>query len=60
MKVPSNVAGKFTPAGKLRVSINSAILFLQGGIREAIPCRVSIDLADNFAKRLGVEIEFVL
>ena len=61
MKVPSNVAGKFTPAGKLRVSINlgNPVLARRDPGSDS-PVGVSIDLADNFAKRLGVEIEFVL
>jgi polar amino acid transport system substrate-binding protein len=61
MKVPSNVAGKFTPAGKLRVSINLGNPVLaRRDPGSGSPVGVSIDLADNFAERLGVGIEFVL
>jgi len=61
MMVPSNVAGKFTPTGKLRASINLGNPVLaKRDPGSGSPVGVSIDLANNFAKQLGVGIEFVL
>jgi len=61
MMVPSNVVGKFTPTGKLRASINLGNPVLaKRDPGSGSPVGVSIDLADNFAKQLGVEIEFVI
>jgi polar amino acid transport system substrate-binding protein len=61
MKVPSRVVGIFTPTGKLRASINLGNPVLaKRDPGSGSPVGVSLDLADNFAKRLGVEIEFVL
>jgi polar amino acid transport system substrate-binding protein len=61
MKVPSIVVGKFTPTGKLRASINLGNPVLaKRDPGSGSPVGVSIDLAENFAKRLGVDIEFVL
>ena len=61
MYVPSRVVGKFIPAGKLRASINLGNPVLaKRDPGSGAPVGVSIDLADNFAKQLGVEIEFVL
>jgi len=61
MMVPSNVVGKLTPTGKLRASINLGNPVLaKRDPGSGSPVGVSIDLADNFAKQLGVEIEFVI
>jgi len=61
MMVPSSVVGKFTPTGKLRASINLGNPVLaKRDPGSGSPVGVSIDLADNFAKQLGVDIEFVL
>jgi len=61
MNAPSIVVGKFAPTGKLRASINLGNPVLAGRDPESgSPVGVSIDLAANFAERLGVEIEFVL
>jgi len=61
MRVPSSVVGKFTPTGKLRASINLGNPVLaKRDPGSGSPVGVSIDLADNFAKQLGVEIEFVI
>jgi polar amino acid transport system substrate-binding protein len=61
MKAPSTVAGKFTPTGRLRASINLGNPVLaRRDPASGSPVGVSVDLAENFAKRLGVEIEFVL
>jgi polar amino acid transport system substrate-binding protein len=61
MNVPSGVVGKLLPTGRLRAAINLGNPVLARRDPEsASPVGVSIDLADNFAKRLGVDIEFVL
>jgi len=61
MKVPSSVAGRFTPTGRLRAAINLGNPVLaQRDPESGSPAGVSIDLAENFAKRLGVGIEFVV
>jgi len=61
MKVPSNVVGKFAPTGKLRASINLGNPVLaRRDPGSGSPVGVAIDLAIHFAKRLGVEIAFVL
>jgi polar amino acid transport system substrate-binding protein len=61
MNVPSIVVGKFKPTGKLRASINLGNPVLaRRDPGSGSPVGVSIDLAENFAKRLGVDIEFVL
>jgi polar amino acid transport system substrate-binding protein len=61
MEVPPNVVGKFTPTGKLRAAINLGNPVLaKRDPGSGSPVGVSIDLANNFAKQLGVEVEFVL
>ena len=61
MEVPSRVVGKFAPTGILRAAINLGNPVLaKRDPGSGSPVGVSIDLADNFAKRLGVGIEFVL
>ena len=61
MKVPSRVVGKFSPTGKVRASINLGNPVLaKRDPGSGSPVGVSIDLADNFAKQLGVGIEFVI
>ncbi len=61
MNIPPIVIGKFIPTGKLRVSINlgNPILAKRDPVNGS-PIGVSIDLANNFAKQLGVEIELVV
>lgn len=51
----------FTPTGKLRAAINlgNPILANQSAVSN-MPHGVSIDLANNFAKRLGADIELVV
>jgi polar amino acid transport system substrate-binding protein len=61
MNVTSDVVGKFIPTGKLRAAINLGNPVLaRRDPGSGSPVGVSIDLANNFAKRLGVDIEFVI
>jgi len=56
MIVPSKVAGEFAPAGKLRSAINLGNPVLaRRDPASGSPVGVSIDLAANFAERLGVK-----
>lgn len=57
----SAVLKEFTPTGKLRASINlgNPILANKDPLTGQ-PCGVSVDLANEFAKRLGVGIELVV
>ena len=58
---PSHIIESFAPTGKLRASINLGNPILAK--REPIalqPVGVSIDLANAFAQRLGVDIEFLV
>ena len=50
----------FTPTGKLRASINLGNPILANRDERGAPVGVSIDLAEAFAARLGVELEFVV
>ena len=61
MNLTSDILRAFTPTGKLRASINlgNPILANKDAVT-GLPFGVSIDLANNFAKRLGVEIELVV
>jgi polar amino acid transport system substrate-binding protein len=61
MNIPSHIIQSFTPTGKLRASINlgNPILANRDPITQQ-PIGVSIDLANAFAQRLGVDIEFVV
>lgn len=61
MNIPSHIVQSFTPTGKLRASINlgDPILANRDPITQQ-PVGVSIDLANAFAQRLGVEAEFVV
>src|SRR4051812_36328752 len=49
----------FTPAGRLRASINLGNPILAGRDDSGKPKGVSVDLAREFAKRLGAELELV-
>lgn len=61
MNLTSDILHAFTPAGKLRASINLGNPILANkDAATGLPFGVSIDLANNFAKRLGVEIELVV
>ena len=61
MTISSNIIRSFAPTGKLRASINlgNPILANRDPITQ-LPVGVSIDLANAFAQRLGVEAEFLL
>lgn len=50
----------FTPTGRLRASINLGNPILAGRDAAGEPAGVSIDLAREFARRLGVELELVV
>lgn len=61
MTVPASVLAAFTPTGRLRASINVGNPILAG--RDAAsgePRGVSIDLAREFGRRLGVEVDLVV
>ena len=61
MNLTSDILHAFTPTGKLRASINLGNPILANkDAATGLPFGVSIDLANNFAKRLGVEIELVV
>jgi polar amino acid transport system substrate-binding protein len=58
MKIPSAIVDKLAPAGKIRASINMGNPILTNiDPVTGKPGGVSIDLANNFAKLLGVDIE---
>jgi polar amino acid transport system substrate-binding protein len=61
MHIYSSIRAAFTPTGKLRASINlgNPILANQDA-STGRPFGVSVDLAHEFASRLGVELELVL
>jgi polar amino acid transport system substrate-binding protein len=59
--MPADIASTFAPTGRLRAAINTGNAVLarknpSGGD----PSGVSVDLATEFAKRLGVSVEFVV
>jgi polar amino acid transport system substrate-binding protein len=56
--VPSDAAKELTPTGKLRAAINLGNPVLAQGTPEA-PRGVTVDLARELARRLGVELELV-
>lgn len=61
MTVDSAVLRAFTPAGKLRASINFGNPTLaRGNAETGEPEGISVDLAREFAKRLGADIELVV
>jgi polar amino acid transport system substrate-binding protein len=60
MSIDPGLRAAFTPTGTLRASINLGNPILAGTDPAGNPCGVSVDLANNFAKRLGVEIELVV
>ncbi|KAA0091125.1 ABC transporter substrate-binding protein [Paraburkholderia sp. T12-10] len=61
MKIDRSVITAFTPTGKLRASINLGNPILANKHPETgEPSGVSIDLAREFAKWLGVELELVV
>ena len=61
MKIASEVVAAFTPTGNLRASINLGNPILANtDPATGAPCGVSVDLAHEFVKRLGVGIELVV
>ena len=59
--LPSLVVRAFTPTGVLRASINLGNPILANkDAATGEPVGVSVDLARNFAQRLGVPIELVV
>ncbi|CAM4351706.1 ABC transporter substrate-binding protein [Bordetella muralis] len=60
MTIDPNVVSSFTPTGRLRASINLGNPILANRNAAGEPAGVSVDLADAFARRLGVELELVV
>jgi polar amino acid transport system substrate-binding protein len=61
MKANHHVVAEFTPVGRLRASINLGNPILaQKDPDTGAPYGVSIDLANEFAARLGVDIELIV
>ena len=60
MSIPSEVVAAFTPTGRLRASINLGNPILANADPAGKPFGVSVDLANEFARRLGVGIEVVV
>lgn len=61
MNVTQQLLQTFTPTKKLRASINLGNPILANkDPQSGLPFGVSVDLANNFAKRLGVELELVV
>ena len=61
MEISPQIIENFATTGKLRASINLGNpILVNRDSHTCDPVGVSIDLANNFAKRLGVEIQFVL
>ncbi|MGN6669842.1 MAG: ABC transporter substrate-binding protein, partial [Trinickia sp.] len=61
MNLDRSVVSAFTPTGKLRASINLGNPILASKNAETgEPFGVSIDLAREFAKWLGVELELIV
>lgn len=60
MDIQADLRATFTPKGRLRASINLGNPILAGRNAAGEPAGVSIDLAREFARRLGVEIELVV
>lgn len=56
----AEVAKLFTPTGRLRASINLGNPILASRANDGAPRGVSVDLAREFAQRLGVELETVV
>jgi polar amino acid transport system substrate-binding protein len=54
------VRAAFTPGGKLRASINLGNPILANTGTDGRPCGVSVDLAVEFARVLGAELELVV
>lgn len=60
LNVPPAIYAVFTPSGKLRASINLGNPILASLDASSRPAGVSVDLATEFAKLLGAELELVV
>jgi polar amino acid transport system substrate-binding protein len=60
MNPTASIRSAFTPTGKLRASINLGNPILANTDAAGKPFGVSIDLATEFARRLGAELELVV
>ena len=60
MSTTSSVLAAFTPAGKLRAAINLGNPILARRAADGSARGVSVDLAGEFARRLGVDLELVV
>jgi polar amino acid transport system substrate-binding protein len=60
MNLTASIVSAFTPTGKLRASINLGNPILANADAAGKPYGVSVDLATEFARRLGVELELVV
>jgi polar amino acid transport system substrate-binding protein len=60
MPIPQDLVRAFTPTGRLRASINLGNRVLAHRDATGSPAGVSVDLAHEFARRLGVEAELIL
>jgi polar amino acid transport system substrate-binding protein len=58
--IPATVASAFTPAGRLRAAINLGNPILATLDAAGAPVGVSVDLAREFAARLGAAADFVV
>ncbi|NEX64777.1 ABC transporter substrate-binding protein [Noviherbaspirillum galbum] len=60
MNTPGSLLKAFAPTGKLRASINLGNPILANADASGRPAGVSVDLAAEFARVLGVELELVV
>ena len=60
MTISTELIQKIAPTGKLRASINLGNPILANKNPEGQPFGISIDLANAFAKKLGLELELVV
>lgn len=60
MTLVKTLYSAFVRTGILRASINLGNPILAHAAADGVPAGVSVDLAREFAKRLGVEVEFVV
>jgi polar amino acid transport system substrate-binding protein len=58
--IDQDLVAAFTPTGKLRASINLGNPILANRGADGQPVGISIDLAREFGRRLGVEVELVV
>lgn len=60
MSIPATLISAFAPTGKVRAFINLGNPILAGRDVGGAPCGVSVDLASEFAARLGLNLELVV